>query len=93
MKDNAFNNKKILVVGMGRSGRAAVDALTEKGACVSIQDSKQAADFDPEFLDAMNKKGVTEYLGCVPEDMTATPVEIDNDIHAAGENQSDFADG
>ena len=63
MKDNEFNNKNVLVVGMGRSGRAAVDALTEKGACVSIQDSKQASDFDPEFLDAMNEKGVTEFLG------------------------------
>ena len=71
MKDNEFNNKNVLVVGMGRSGRAAVDALTEKGACVSIQDSKQASDFDPAFLDAMSAKGVTEFLGCIPEDMSA----------------------
>ncbi len=55
---------------MGRSGRAAVGALIEKGAEVSIQDSKKAADFDPEFLEEMRNAGVKEYLGCVPEDMS-----------------------
>ena len=56
---------------MGRSGRAAVGALIEKGAEVSIQDSKNAADFEPEFLEEMRASNVKEYLGCVPEDMSA----------------------
>ena len=56
---------------MGRSGRAAAGALIEKGAEVSIQDSKKAADFEPEFLEEMRTAGVKEYLGCVPDDMSA----------------------
>jgi len=56
---------------MGRSGRAAVGALIEKGAEVSIQDSKNAADFEPEFLEEMRASNVKEYLDCVPEDMSA----------------------
>ena len=66
-----MKDKNILVIGMGRSGRAAVGALLEKGAVVSIQDSKNAADFEPEFLEEMKNGGVTCYLGCAPEDMSA----------------------
>ena len=65
-----MKDRKVLVVGMGRSGRAAVDALLSKGAAVSIQDSKSAADMDPAFLEKMEAAGVTAYLGCVPEDMS-----------------------
>ncbi len=56
---------------MGRSGRAAAGALIEKGAVVSIQDSKGAESIDQSFLEEMRNAGVTEYLGCVPEDMSA----------------------
>ena len=66
-----MKDRKVLIVGMGRSGRAAVGALIEKGAEVSIQDSKNAADFEPEFLEEMRASNVKEYLGCVPEDLSA----------------------
>ena len=66
-----MKDKNVLVIGMGRSGRAAVYALLEKGAVVSIQDSKKAADFEAEFLEEMKNAGVTCYLGSVPEDMSA----------------------
>ena len=66
-----MKDKKALVIGMGRSGKAAVSALLREGASVSIQDSKNAADFEPEFLEQMKADGVTCYLGCVPEDMSA----------------------
>ena len=66
-----MKDKRVLIVGMGRSGRAAAGALIEKGAEVSIQDSKKAADFEPEFLEKMRGAGVKEYLGCTPEDMAA----------------------
>ena len=56
---------------MGRSGRAAAGALVDQGAAVSIQDSKGADSFDQEFLDEMRAAGVTEFLGCLPEDMSA----------------------
>ena len=71
MKENDFKNKNILVVGMGKSGKAAVSALVTNGARVSIQDSKPEADFDAEFLSEMREKDVTAFLGRVPEDMSA----------------------
>ncbi len=55
---------------MGRSGRAAADALIREGAVVSIQDSKDASAFEEEFLNEMKASGVTAYLGCIPEDMS-----------------------
>lgn len=61
---------KALVIGMGRSGKAAVNALIEQGAQVSIQDSKAPEDFEPEFLEQIKEKNITAYLGCVPEDMS-----------------------
>ena len=66
-----MKDKKVLVIGMGRSGKASVDALLEKGAAVSIQDSKTEDSFEKEFLEKMKEEGVTAYLGCIPEDMSA----------------------
>ena len=65
-----MKDTKALVVGMGRSGRAAVNALVKEGALVSIQDNKDAAGFEPEFIEQMKAEGVRMYLGCVPEDMS-----------------------
>ena len=39
MKKEAVQGKKILVVGMGRSGKAAVSELHKLGAIVHAQDS------------------------------------------------------
>lgn len=71
MKEYSFHNKKVLVIGMGRSGKASAIALLEKGAAVSIQDSKPAEEIDAAFLEQMREQGVEEYLGRVPEDMSA----------------------
>ncbi len=64
-----MKDKKILVVGLGRSGQAAVKATFEKGAIVSVQDSKGSEAIDKEFLDYMNSREIDQYLGRVPEDM------------------------
>jgi len=66
-----MKDKNVLVVGMGRSGRAAAEALSKIGARVSVQDSKDASTFDAAFLQEMERLGVTEYLGSVPEDLSA----------------------
>jgi UDP-N-acetylmuramoylalanine--D-glutamate ligase len=47
--DNLFKNKRILVVGMGRSGVAAMEAALEQGAEVSVQDSKSLTQLSPEL--------------------------------------------
>ena len=62
-------DKKVLVVGLGKSGRAAIEVLHTIGANVYLQDSKKPEDIseaDKKFL-AENK--VSCYLGGVPEDM------------------------
>ena len=66
---DSLKEKKVLVVGLGKSGRAAIEVLHKVGANVYLQDSKKPEDIseaDKKFL-AENK--VSCYLGGVPEDM------------------------
>ncbi len=65
-----MKDKKVLVIGMGRSGKAAVFALVEAGAIVAVQDNKTEDKLDKEFAAYLNERGVIKYLGCVPEDMS-----------------------
>ena len=65
-----MKDKKILVVGMGRSGKAAVTALVDAGAFVAAQDSKTADTMEPEFLQFMENKGVEMFFGKKPSDMS-----------------------
>lgn len=62
-----IKGKNVLVVGMGRSGRAAVKALIDMGALVSVQDNKAGA-IDEEFNKYLDERGVIKYLGCTPEE-------------------------
>lgn len=64
-----MKDKKVLVVGMGRSGIAAVKALVNAGAVVSVQDSKERDGMDQDFLEYLADNQVKEYFGCKPDDM------------------------
>lgn len=64
-----MKDKKVLVVGMGRSGIAAAYALINAGAEVSVQDSKQKDAIDTEAVKIFEAKGVKMFFGSVPEDM------------------------
>ena len=66
-----LKGKKVLVVGLGKSGKAAVAALNECGADVSVQDSATADRLDTQFLRHMQNNNVKAWLGTVPEDMAA----------------------
>ena len=66
-----LKGKKVLVVGLGKSGKAAARALNEAGAVVYVQDSKTQDKLDTQFIQYMQNEGIVSYLGCVPEDMTA----------------------
>ena len=66
-----LKDKNVLVVGLGKSGKAAAKALNEAGAVVSVQDSQTADKLDTQFIQYMQNEGITAYLGSVPEDMTA----------------------
>ena len=68
---NSLKGKKVLVVGLGKSGKAAAKALNEAGALVSVQDSKTADKLDTQFIQYMQNEGIESYLGGVPQDMTS----------------------
>ena len=66
----SLKGKKILVVGMGKSGKAAVRVLQSIGAIVTAQDSSPAEKIDSEFIGYMKEEGIAMCLGGVPEDMS-----------------------
>ena len=66
----SFKNKNILVVGMGKSGKAAIKALLSFGAKVSAQDSNTADKMDSEFIAYLEKNAVQTNFGEKPHDMS-----------------------
>ena len=68
---NTLKGRNVLVVGLGKSGKAAAKTLNEAGAIVTIQDSKTPDQLDTQFLQYMQNENIGSYLGSVPEDMTA----------------------
>ena len=64
-----IKNKKVLVVGFGKSGQAAAKELLRVGAYVSVQDSREEDKFDPNLLSLLRSSGAEFYLGREPEDM------------------------
>lgn len=65
--------KHVLVVGMGKSGVAAAQAMIKLGAEVSIQDSKPAEQIDGQMLHFLNNMAnghLGMYLGQMPADMS-----------------------
>ena len=66
-----LKGKNVLVVGLGKSGKAAARALNNAGAKVTVQDSATADKLDTQFLQYMKNEGIQSFLGSIPEDMTA----------------------
>lgn len=58
-----LKGKKILIVGFGRSGQAAARFCLERGAIVSVTDSRPAKDFD---LNTSTLKYLNTYFGSHP---------------------------
>ena len=85
---NAKNmkDKKVLVVGMGKSGIAAVQAMLKLGAEVSLQDSKTPDQVDGQVIHFLRGlpggENLGLYLGSVPADMS----EFDMMILSPGVN-------
>ncbi len=69
-----MKDKKVLVVGLGKSGIAAVQAMLKLGAEVSIQDSKPLNQIDGQLLSFLTGlpggENMGLYLGTVPADMS-----------------------
>ena len=66
-----MKNKKVLIVGRGKSGIAALQAMLRLEAEVSIQDSKREENVDPQLITYLKGKGVKCYFDHIPEDMGA----------------------
>ncbi len=66
-----LKGKKVLVVGLGKSGKAAVEALDELGAYVSGQDNSPADKLNTQFIRFMENNQINMYLGCLPDDMAS----------------------
>ncbi|MBR2675039.1 MAG: UDP-N-acetylmuramoyl-L-alanine--D-glutamate ligase [Mogibacterium sp.] len=62
--------KKVLVVGLGKSGKAATRVLNEEGATVYVQDSSTSDRLDTQFLKYMDNEGIAAFLGSEPDDMS-----------------------
>jgi len=66
-----LKDKRVLVVGLGKTGIASIKALCHLGAAVSVQDEKREADIDSALLDVLKCGHVTGYFGRVPDDPAA----------------------
>ena len=68
---NNMENKRVLVVGMGKSGIAATQAMTALGADVTVQDSKSESEIDAHLVSFLKGRNVKCCFGFEPEDMGA----------------------
>ena len=68
---NNIKGKKVLIVGLGKSGTATCQPLLDMGAIVSVQDRKKESEFDFSLLSYLKGRGVTCYFDTIPEDMGA----------------------
>lgn len=64
---NQLENKKILVVGMGKSGIAATQALLKLGAVVSVYDRKEEDKIETQLIQFLKNKNVACYFGEEPD--------------------------
>lgn len=65
-----MTGKSVLVVGLGKSGIAATEAMLKLGAKVSVQDSKKEEETDANLLNFLKENNVELYLGKLPEDFS-----------------------
>lgn len=64
-----LKDKKVLVVGLGRSGIAAAQALVKLGADVSVQDSKDEYELEPNLITFLRANNVECYFKRIPHDL------------------------
>lgn len=68
-----FTGKRIMIVGLARSGMAAIKALHKRGAILTAYDAKTAAQLENEIV-LLQEMGVVVYAGSFP------PVSKDLDM-------------
>ena len=65
-----IKGRKVLVVGLGKSGIAAVQAMVRLEAEVYVQDSKKEENVDANLRYYLEEKGVKTYFNIMPPDMS-----------------------
>ncbi len=78
MRTNLDNvqGKRLLIVGLGRSGIATCQTMLDLGALVTVQDARREEEFDPSFLNYLRGRGVDCYFDSLPPDMGAFDMVI-----------------
>jgi UDP-N-acetylmuramoylalanine--D-glutamate ligase len=66
---NNIKNKRVLIVGLGKSGVAATQAMLKLGAEVTVQDSKSEEKLEGQLLNFLRGWGVKLCLGEDPKDL------------------------
>ncbi|WP_027398726.1 UDP-N-acetylmuramoyl-L-alanine--D-glutamate ligase [Anaerovorax odorimutans] len=66
---NQLKGKNVLVVGMGKSGIAAAQALLKLGADVSVYDRKKEEQIDPQLIQYFRNKNTNCYFGIEPNNI------------------------
>lgn len=61
--------RKVLIVGLGRSGIASCHEMVNLGAEVYVQDKRREDSFDPGLMSFIKQRGIRCFFGCEPEDM------------------------
>lgn len=64
-----YKDKKVLVVGLGKSGLAAVDALNSLGSSVFVQDNKEKDKVSDEVKSKIDEKVTTAFWGENPDNL------------------------
>ncbi len=62
---------KAIIIGMGKSGKCAMYALSDLGYELAIQDSKSPGNAEPEIREYCENHNIAEYYGTMPEDFTS----------------------
>lgn len=66
---NSLENKRVLVVGLGKSGIAAAQALLKLEANVSVYDKKRTSEIDPQLIQFFKNKNTTCFFGVEPSNI------------------------
>ena len=92
-----IKDKRVLIVGMGKSGVAATQAMLKLGAKVTIQDSKERENTDAQLLTFLEGKNVKCYFYEIPEhvadfDMIILSPGVDPELEFIREAEADGAE-
>jgi len=64
-----YKDKKILIIGLGKSGVGAISPLINNGAILSVYDKKNIEDVDKEVIELFTRNNIETFLGYEPKNM------------------------